>query len=323
MDFSIEILQNILKYNDYDHLINTCAYVNKDWNKIINDKYFLIQICEEKIINYPKLSEKLSINELTLCKNVLLGNMNSDSEILVRAESASSMDNSLQHPAFTLIREGFWSSKGTENKNTNDFLQYNLEIDAVLIKKISFNFFKAFWLGVINPTENRKYPIFSSKSVSIDIFDNNNKIIYQNNNIDVEDSNKEQGFILEKPIFILKNYKIRINLIGKVEVQTSDMKYYCCIENLRIYGTILPYRISNLKKLEIIPFDELKKNYDEYKLLLEETYIYYKFVHFYNLERLLINSFDNFVKSARLYRQGMDDQYNDLLHQLIEENRIS
>ena len=323
MNFSLEILQNILKYVDYNHLIKTCVLVNKEWNNIVQDKHFLTQICEEKIINFPKLSTKLTNNEFILCKNILSCSLNNDSEILIKVDNASSMDNSLQHPAFTLIREGFWSSKGTEIENTDDFLQYSIEIDSVLLSKIKFNFFKAYWLNVINPTENKKYPIFSSKSLSIDIFDNHNKIIYKGNNMIVEHSNKEQILTFEKPIFLQKNYKIKINFKGKLEKQTTDMKYYCCIENLRLHGSILPYRIKNNNLLEIISFEEFKKDYDDYKLLLEETYIYYKFVHFYNLERLLLNSFDNFIKSARLYRQGIEEQYNDLLHQLIEENRIS
>ena len=244
-----EIINKILLNVDLDFLVKNCLTVNKSWKNEIKSMSFMIDYCIHQIKNFPNLRhKKLSLEEYLIHLRCLSFIKKND-YISLCLHNASSTDKMLQHAVFTISNHpfAFWSSKGSDNKDSNEILTYGILFEIGIINQLKIRFLKAKWIDNFN--ENDGYPCFTSENVKVIVENKKNEIIYSSKIFSVEHNDSQQIFNID-PIFVTKDCRIHIHLIGKREAQLDDSKYYVCINSVSFYGITeisLPYEFDGTK----------------------------------------------------------------------------
>lgn len=267
-----EIIGLILQKVNFRHLCKNCNSVNKLWRSIIRNKKFLIHLCLEKFINYPQISYRIiTKDEYKLCFS-LLENTDNTIHIPLNLYNASSTDTPSsspilsdhvsQHAIMTISNhpDVFWSSSGTIEP-CDEYITYGIYYSIGVVSRISVRFYEAFYLS--NIESNNGCPCFASNAIKIEIKNEYSDTVYMSREFPAEHNNQEQFFELDKPVFVLQSYRIRLHLIGKRQKQESDLRYYTCLSSFSIYGIPtkkIPYKFEDSKIVkylieEIVPLD--------------------------------------------------------------------
>ncbi len=267
-DLPNDILANILQNIEFNNINNNCKFACKKWLKIINNPYFSVEVCSSTYMNYPNIGfRKITNDEIDCCKKLLT--QNEKKNIPLKIYSSSSIDHYSQHHTFSLSENKniFWSSSGTISSDTNEVLTYGIFMNMAIISSISINFFEAYWL--------EGEPCFASNAIIIEITNENSKTIFKQE-FTVEKNNFQQTFNLKNQVFLTKECRILLHLIGKREKQNTDSKYYVCVSNFNIYGNSglsIPFSFENDKVIKIEK-PEFTKLVDKYISLKNRIYMF-------------------------------------------------
>lgn len=300
-----EILYKILLNLDIDFLVSKCLLVSKTWRNEIKRRSFIKNYCENNIKNFPDFKERnisplehiiyLRIMSLIGCKDY----------IAIGSLGASSTDRMVQHPVLTISRHpyAFWSSIGTENKDTNEFLIYKILFDVSIISEIKIRFLKANWIDKSDSLHG--HPCFVSDSIKIKIINDKNEIIYTSKIFEIEHNDSMQTFQIE-PVFITKDHKIYIYFLGKKELQIDDNKYYICVKTVEIHGITgisLPYEYDGTK-FSFINRERLAQNFKKIITLKHQLFSVTDFIvknqNIIGRENTLQRYLDNFGRGEIL-----------------------
>ncbi|KAJ3225901.1 hypothetical protein HK099_005957 [Clydaea vesicula] len=151
------------------------------------------------------------------------------SQIIGEGIYASSEDHESQSINETLeLGNTFWSSKGSADEFSFEFLRYKLVQPICVISQIELIPFKA----AFQPGG----PIYAPKyiSVSVSFTPNGNDFHYTSELFAVKNINKVQTFNI-KPVFVIGGY-LQINLFGRNTRQPADQLYYTVLQSVKALG---------------------------------------------------------------------------------------
>ncbi|KAF5756852.1 putative F-box-like domain superfamily protein [Helianthus annuus] len=168
--------------------------------------------------------------------------------------SASSTDHYPQEsimntldPLDTIRNRGsYWSSKGSNDPETPETLIYNLTASLCIITEINLHPFQALFQPEF-PIYSSRFVRFrmghpkSSKELSCDFMEAqecaDDKFIwtYTSQMFPVVQANRLQRFKLPEPIICIGGY-LQIELLGRVQKQAADDKYYVCVAHVQAIG---------------------------------------------------------------------------------------
>lgn len=262
-------LFNLILYNvEFRDIKNKCSLVCKNWNKIINDKKFIKHLFYNNFINYPLKNQIILENELNLFKK-LLDNIDFYHYLPIDVYEASSFDHPTQHQIFsiTLNDNLFWSSKGTETQSTDDYITYGINDNIGVITAFKIVFFRANYIA--------GKPCFPSEFIRIEIKNSKNKSVFKSEKYSVKHNNSTQIFYFDKPIFITKEDRVILHLIGKKEKQYLDNKYYVCINSFNLIGISgldIGYKIVDNSVLKITNYEKIAS---QNKIFIIQNHLFY------------------------------------------------
>ncbi|KAJ0439307.1 putative F-box domain-containing protein [Helianthus annuus] len=168
--------------------------------------------------------------------------------------SASSTDNYPEESIINTLdprdrilhRDSYWSSTGSDDPEAPETLIYNLTASLCVISEIVLHPFQALF--------QMDFPIYSSKAVrfrmghpkSRDELDHDfmetqecadDKFIwtYTSPIFPVARENRLQRFKLPEPVVCIGGF-LQIQLLGRVQVQAADGKYYICVAHVQAIG---------------------------------------------------------------------------------------
>lgn len=168
--------------------------------------------------------------------------------------SASSTDNYPEESIMNTLdprdkilhRDSYWSSKGSDDPETPETLIYNLAASFCVITEINLHPFQALF--------QLDLPIYSSKFVrfrmghpkSWNEIDHDfmeaqecadDKFIwtYTSRMFPVAQENRLQRFKLPEPVVCIGGF-LQIELLGRVQKQATDGKYYICVAHVQAIG---------------------------------------------------------------------------------------
>ncbi|KAJ9563470.1 hypothetical protein OSB04_008630 [Centaurea solstitialis] len=168
--------------------------------------------------------------------------------------SASSTDNYPEESIMNTLdprdkilhRDSYWSSKGSDDPEAPETLIYNLTSHFCVITEINLHPFQALF--------QLDHPIYSSKFVRFrmghpkswneiehDFMESqecaNDKFIwtYTSPMFPVAQENSLQKFKLPEPVVCIGGF-LQIELLGRVQKQAADGKYYICIAHVQAIG---------------------------------------------------------------------------------------
>ncbi|KAJ9556432.1 hypothetical protein OSB04_011046 [Centaurea solstitialis] len=191
-----------------------------------------------------------------------------------------SMINTLDHRDRIVIRTSYWSSKGQDDPEVPETLIYKLSADLCVITEINVAPFQAlFQVG---------FPIYSSRFVrfrmghpksSSDIDrdflesqeDANDKFVwtYTSQTFPMAQESREQSFKLPEPVLCIGGF-LQIELLGRVQKQRADGKYYICVGHVQAIGRQLSPAFS-LDISEPPNGISLEYNAEEFNRTLQEA----------------------------------------------------
>ncbi|XP_071707578.1 F-box protein At4g00755-like [Rutidosis leptorrhynchoides] len=168
--------------------------------------------------------------------------------------SASSTDNYPQESVMNTLdprdrvlhRYSYWSSKGSDNPDTPETLIYNLTASFCIITEIHLHPFQAMF--------HLHFPIYSSKFVRFrmghpkcwneidrdfievqECADDKFIWTYTSKMFPVAQENRLQRFELPEPVVCIGGY-LQVELLGRVQKQEDDDKYYICVAHVQAIG---------------------------------------------------------------------------------------
>ncbi|KAJ3407117.1 hypothetical protein HDV05_005613, partial [Chytridiales sp. JEL 0842] len=148
-------------------------------------------------------------------------------ELITSAIRDSSRDHPLQSIEQTLDSSpnSFWSSKGYEDPDTGDFLEYELVEPFNLIHQFIIRPFKASF--------QRGMPIYAPKFVSISVGLDKDTIYYSSPMYGCINVNEDICFTL--PHLVIGKF-VRINFFGRQQTQPTDNLYYTVMQSVKVRG---------------------------------------------------------------------------------------
>lgn len=223
-----EIIQQILLKVEFSQIFNECALVCSDWNKLINNKQFLINKMKETVLNYPDTFRDLTEDEFNFCKKYIQ-NINKNTGIPLATYESSSFCNIYHHYTFAIAENPncFWVSKGYEESN-DEYLTYGICFDIAIIKNLQIQFANF-------SDQDGSNILLIPYSVKIEIKNGKGKLILSQS-FDVELNCLNHIFTFSKEIFMTSDCRIRVYLIGKREKYPLSQKYHVGIKRLYFYG---------------------------------------------------------------------------------------
>ncbi|GKB75156.1 hypothetical protein Tco_0936568 [Tanacetum coccineum] len=168
--------------------------------------------------------------------------------------SASSTDNYPEESIINTLESGdkiqhrasYWSSQGSDDPETPETLIYQLKDKLCVITEINLHPFKAFF--------QMHFPVYSSRFVRFRMghpkswieMDQNfmrtqecadYKFVwtYTSEMFPVAQENLLQRFKLPEPVVCIGGY-LQIELLGRVQKQEMDGKYYICVAHVQVIG---------------------------------------------------------------------------------------
>nr|XP_043623905.1 F-box protein At4g00755-like [Erigeron canadensis]XP_043623906.1 F-box protein At4g00755-like [Erigeron canadensis] len=171
-----------------------------------------------------------------------------------RAVSASSTDNypeesialTLDPREKVLYRDLYWSSKGSDDPETPEILIYKLTSNLCVITEINLHPFQASF-QLDSPIYSSRFVRFRLghpkcwKEMDYNFMEEgkcaNDKFIwtYTSEVFPVAQENRLQRFQLPEPVVCVGGY-LQIELLGRVQKQAADAKYYICVAHVQAIG---------------------------------------------------------------------------------------
>ncbi|KAF5761452.1 putative F-box domain-containing protein [Helianthus annuus] len=276
METQIDFLQRlkpvtalkILAYLDDSADFIRASAVSRHWQNIVVSNGLSKQLC---ITRFPQLASITRVDEVSH-DNSELSHNSVESEHRAYASlfralktfpqtfciadpvSASSTDNYPQESIMHTLdptdkiqhRSLYWSSTGSDDPETPETLIYKLTANLCVITEINLHPFQAYFQSDL--------PIYSSKSVrfrmghpkSLNGLDHNfmeaqecadDKFIwtYTSPILPMAQENRLQKFKLPEPVVCIGGF-LQIELLGRVQEQALDGKYYICLAHVQAIG---------------------------------------------------------------------------------------
>ncbi|KQK23987.1 F-box protein At4g00755 [Brachypodium distachyon] len=196
-----------------------------------------------------------------LCGAVLHSTTKPDADCIQNCFGASStdnfpdesMDSTLQPQDRINLNPSYWSSGGQDDPDVPESLTYKLASDICVVREIKLQPFKAYFqIG---------FPIYSPKMVRFRfghcklphgtesyltdedenlamIADENYVWTYTSPEFPVLQENMLQSFRLPRPVLCIGGV-VKIELLGRVQKQATDDKYYICVCHAQVVGRSL------------------------------------------------------------------------------------
>ncbi|KAL8229770.1 hypothetical protein R6Q57_014670 [Mikania cordata] len=203
--------------------------------------------------------------------------------------SASSTDNYPEEsimntldPRDSIRNQGsYWSSKGSDDPETPETLIYNLTANLCVITEINLHPFQALF-QLDFPIYSSRYVRFrlghpkSWKDLSYDFMEAqecaDDKFIwtYTSQLFPLAQENRLQRFKLLEPVVCIGGY-LQIELLGRVQKQVADDRYYLCVTHVQAIGR----QLSPAFSVEFSePFNSVSLKYDskEFGLAVSSEY---------------------------------------------------
>jgi hypothetical protein len=159
-------------------------------------------------------------------------------DVISNAVRASSEDHTSQsiEQALEHSSHSFWSSKGSEDPDTGEFLEFDLGDPFCIIYQFIIHPFKASF--------QRGMPTYAPKFCSISVGLDKNSIYYSSPLYACENVNRELCFTL--PCLLVAGF-VRVNFFGRHETQPADNLYYTVMQQVKVKG--LPFGMVSYNPL--------------------------------------------------------------------------
>ncbi|KAL6049584.1 Mitochondrial ribosomal protein L4 [Balamuthia mandrillaris] len=161
--------------------------------------------------------------------------------LLAEGLEASSTDHPTQSIAQTLDRrtQTFWSSKGSADMESSEFLVYRLLQPICIIRAIDIIVYRAgYQIGI---------PMYPPQSlqISVGFGPRPEDMHYRSPIFPVENTSEPQHFLLE-PELVFGAY-VRIDLYGRVQTQPDDDLFYTVLQEVKASG--IPFGLLHEKQI--------------------------------------------------------------------------
>jgi len=167
-------------------------------------------------------------------------------------EATQSIHNTLENSYFgsptnpNINTIKFWSSKGSKDINSDEFLIYKLEQPICIVSTIRVTVYKAYF--------QTGMPIYSPQFIRISVGFSPNDWHYSSELFPVKQVEEPQYFSLD-PQLVIGGY-VRVDLIGRTQTQPGDNLYYTVLKNFAVDGVPIGLlgNKKNLLALSMIDF---------------------------------------------------------------------
>jgi len=152
-------------------------------------------------------------------------------QLIARACDASSTDDATQNILCTLEDDGFWSSTGSDQRDAEEHLTYELRNPLSLVQSIAIRFYQAHWQpgAPIYPPSRVRFEF----GFALDPTGALRSVSHTSAEFPVAHSNDLQRFRM--PRLVPARY-VRIRCLGKVQRQPGDELLYTVVDTLRVRG---------------------------------------------------------------------------------------
>ncbi|TNV80659.1 hypothetical protein FGO68_gene3198 [Halteria grandinella] len=186
-----------------------------------------------KIVQCRGLMNAKWIQEAVKCQKALIINQWNKRHLEIEGVKASSQDFN-QSIYRTLDRNSldfFWSSTGSVTTEHTESLVYKIS----QLRGESKALIRSVIIAAFRSRFQPHSPLYPPRQIQLEIGDSPDEYFYQSPIFEVnQNSDKEQIFTIS-PDFIVGEY-IKVNLIGKPGIQTTDNKYYHAIRYVGFMG---------------------------------------------------------------------------------------
>ncbi|XP_024996251.1 F-box protein At4g00755-like [Cynara cardunculus var. scolymus] len=266
------VLKILMCLNDPADLIRASA-VSQYWQKFVISYGLCKQLCTK---TFPQLASITHVTEPSDNSDDPSGGTSEDSIFrrehrayaslfqavasfparfcIASPVSASSTDNypeesivnTLDSRDQILVRASYWSSKGHDDPELPETLIYKLNANFCVITEINITPFEALF-QVGSPIYSSRFVRFrmghpkSSSDIDRDFLDSqedaNDKFVwtYTSQTFPMAQENRVQWFKLPEPVLCIGGF-LQIELLGRVQKQRSDAKYYICVAHVQAIG---------------------------------------------------------------------------------------
>ncbi|KJE93433.1 hypothetical protein CAOG_04226 [Capsaspora owczarzaki ATCC 30864] len=142
---------------------------------------------------------------------------------------ASSVDDYLHQDITNTVTEGsasFWSSTGSDDIDSSEWLTYDLFHPLVVVRSISIEAYKADW--------HFGRPVYAPQRVRFSFGISRDYLHHVTQEYPVAPTTTSQVFLFDYPI--LANF-VKVELLGRTVRQPSDSLYYTAIQVVRVGGS--------------------------------------------------------------------------------------
>ncbi|PRP88757.1 malate dehydrogenase [Planoprotostelium fungivorum] len=255
---SSEILVHIFNFLDTKSLVRVSAVCS--W-------WYALSSVENLIVErgiWRDLHRLLcTYTAITGLTNIHPATMDTQSEsfrtsLLDKGILASSTDDQSQHIGQTLVNNDrkFWSSSGSSDENSIDFLIYGLVQPTCVISSISILPYEALY--------QQDCPIYSPKGMRVSVGFTQDDYHWTSDVLPVE--NRREKYTVHTGPHLVVGAFIKIELIGKHTIQQQDEKYYTAIQSCSALG--LP--LGHLEKTSILARSVFNYHYQKNPTLIRE-----------------------------------------------------
>eukprot|EP00743_Colponemidia_sp_Colp-15_P005557 GILK01005978.1.p1 GENE.GILK01005978.1~~GILK01005978.1.p1 ORF type:complete len:555 (+),score=48.50 GILK01005978.1:36-1667(+) len=157
-----------------------------------------------------------------------LGSFGSQFSLIAQGLKSSSLDNESQDISQTLdIRsQHFWSSQGSSDPDSSEFLIYKLIQHVCVVSKVEINIYKALYQSGL--------PIYAPKTLQISVGFRADEFYYRSPYFAVEVTDDTQEFWLG-PRLVCGGF-LKIEFFGRTQTQPGDDLYYTVVRAVRCLG---------------------------------------------------------------------------------------
>ena len=201
--------------------------------------------------------------------------------------STDDIEQNVWNPLITNTE--FWSSTGSLNSSASELLIFKFSEVISMVAGFSIKNYKAYF--------HTNSPVYGAKSIKISIGFSINNYHFTSEAINLINTDDSQTFFF-LPYYVVGTY-LKIELIGKYQMQDIDSQYYHAIQKINIYGK--PLRFFNSRFLNSLIY-----SYLEEKLLL--NYEFYCCLFNYN------------DANCSYFGQHLNWRFNELYKGIITNN---
>jgi len=227
-DLPNEVLMMIMEALDIPSLVNAAA-VSRTWREIASDGHLWKKLCSRK---WKSDSLPFSPEDRRIWKKIhFFETLAKKSEsILGYPVTASSTDYPDQGIDNTLIDNEitYWSSKGNADRESSEYLSYQLAHPVCIVKRIHLKVYQASW--------QYGEPIYAPKTLTV-YFGMGTSFTHVVPLGEVQRTAESQFFDLSRPVVA---NQIMIKLEGRTAKQPSDNLWYTVVQFFDVIGYILP-----------------------------------------------------------------------------------